>query len=157
MVMATRELEQALIEAGVTEETAARVVDAQAAHLDGVATKADIAALNDRMDALNERIERLERTMWRLAMIGVAVWSTTFGATWSRFTREPAPAPPPSSPRRRGPRFLPNPNEIPGGAWNDGVQRRPAPSFQAEPGMTEGLRSVGGGTEPARLLRQRNL
>ena len=38
------------------------------------------AEMREIRDELNDRMDRLERTMWRLAMLGFAMWSATFGA-----------------------------------------------------------------------------
>ena len=56
MVMATRELEQALVDAGVSEEQAKAVADAHAAQFDTLATKDDLARA---IDGVNRRIDDL--------------------------------------------------------------------------------------------------
>ncbi len=38
------------------------------------------AEMREMRAELNDRMDRLERTMWRLAMLGFAMWSATFGA-----------------------------------------------------------------------------
>ena len=106
MVTMTRELERGLIEAGVPEEQAGRVADAMGEQFDQLATKHELhqtedrlhqrmndieerlrqteERLHQRMNDINEhllgRIDAMERTMWRLAWLGFAMWSATFGA-----------------------------------------------------------------------------
>ena len=84
MVMMTRELERGLVEAGVPEAQAERVADAMGEQLDQLATKGDIRDVRAEMRAMKEdlldRLDAMERTMWRLAWLGFAMWSATFGA-----------------------------------------------------------------------------
>ena len=62
MVMATRELEQALVDAGVSEEQAKAVADAHAAQFDTLATKVD---LKERFDEANRRMDDLRDSLRR--------------------------------------------------------------------------------------------
>ena len=38
------------------------------------------AEMREMREELIDRMDQLERTMWRLAMLGFAMWSATFGA-----------------------------------------------------------------------------
>ena len=81
-------LEETLIEAGAPEDQARQVGEVLGDHLVNMATKQDVddavrvaqEQINERIDAVNHRIDSLERTMWRLAWLGFAMWSATFGA-----------------------------------------------------------------------------
>ena len=77
MALMTRELERGLVEAGVSPDQAERIAVGLDERLSEVATKQD---LRDLKQDLERQVDRLERTMWRLAMLGFAMWSATFGA-----------------------------------------------------------------------------
>ncbi len=106
MATMTRQLERGLIEAGVPEEHAERIADAQEARLSELATKEDLHLLRRELyeirddlrrelyeirddlrrelaqfrEEMNARLAHLERTIWGLAALGFAMWSATFGA-----------------------------------------------------------------------------
>ena len=77
MALMTRELERGLVEAGVSPDQAERIAVGLDERLSEVATKQD---LRDLKQDIERQIDQLERTMWRLAMLGFAMWSATFGA-----------------------------------------------------------------------------
>ena len=77
VALMTRELERGLISAGVPKEQAEEIADSLEGRLSELATKQDLQNLRDE---LHKRLDHLERTMWRLAALGFAMWSATFGA-----------------------------------------------------------------------------
>ena len=77
MALMTRELERGLVEAGVSPDQAERIAVGLDERLSEVATKQDLCDLKQDIE---RQIDQLERTMWRLAMLGFAMWSATFGA-----------------------------------------------------------------------------
>ena len=104
------QLESALLEAGASDERARTAANALGDEIIQLATKSDLeqglkatsedlekakdelraemremreelrAEMREMRAELNDRMDRLERTMWRLAMLGFAMWSATFGA-----------------------------------------------------------------------------
>ena len=100
------QLESALLEAGASDERARTAANALGDEIVQLATKSDLdevrndltlakdelraemremrdelrAEMREMRAELNDRMDRLERTMWRLAMLGFAMWSATFGA-----------------------------------------------------------------------------
>ena len=105
-----QEVESALLEAGASDERARAAASSLGDEIVQLATKSDLdqglkatredlqeakqelraemrdmrdelrAEMREMRDELNDRMDRLERTMWRLAMLGFAMWSATFGA-----------------------------------------------------------------------------
>ncbi len=94
-----QEVESALLEAGASNERARAAASSLGDEIVQLATKSDLdrglQASRDDLDKAKEelrtemreirkelidRMDRLERTMWRLAMLGFAMWSATFGA-----------------------------------------------------------------------------
>ena len=87
-----QEVESALLEAGASDERARAAAIALGDEIVQLATKCDLdqgledskselrAEMREMRSELIDRMDRLERTMWRLAMLGFAMWSATFGA-----------------------------------------------------------------------------
>ncbi len=87
-----QEVESALLEAGASDVRARAAASALGDEIVQLATKNDLeqglkdakselrAEMRDMREELIDRMDRLERTMWRLAMLGFAMWSATFGA-----------------------------------------------------------------------------
>ncbi len=94
-----QEVESALLEAGASDERARAAASSLGDEIVQLPTKSELdqglqelraemremrdelrAEMREMRDELNDRMDRLERTMWRLAMLGFAMWSATFGA-----------------------------------------------------------------------------
>ena len=87
-----QEVESALLDAGASDERARAAASALGDEIVQLATKNDLeqglkdvkselrAEMREIREELIDRMDRLERTMWRLAMLGFAMWSATFGA-----------------------------------------------------------------------------
>ncbi|MCY4619568.1 MAG: hypothetical protein OXD50_13630 [Chloroflexi bacterium] len=95
-MVTTRDLEQevesALLDAGASDERARAAASALGDEIVQLATKSDLdqglkdlkselrAEMREMRQDLHDRMDQIERTMWRLAMLGFAMWSATFGA-----------------------------------------------------------------------------
>ena len=105
-----QEVESALLDAGASDERARAAASSLGDEIVQLATKNDLeqgltatredlllakqelraemrelrdelrAEMREIREELIDRMDRLERTMWRLAMLGFAMWSATFGA-----------------------------------------------------------------------------
>ena len=87
-----QEVESALLEAGASDERPRAAASSLGDEIVQLATRNDLeqglkvakdelgAEMREIREELIDRMDRLERTMWRLAMLGFAMWSATFGA-----------------------------------------------------------------------------